>query len=186
MPRVQDRPPVVAVTFHWDCQLIPETRSAFPHYRAALHDLVNAVRAAGGEVWGHGHPRAWGRLQRTWRTLGVPLVPDMADVLDGAGVLVADNTSAAYEFASLDRPVITLNAPWYRRNVEHGLRFWSHVPGDQVNDPAELAPVVLRALAGPEHPHVTALRRRAVAHVYDRCDGHAADRAVAAILEVLG
>jgi hypothetical protein len=175
--------PVVAVTFHWDCQLIPETRSAFRHFAPGLARLRDDVRAAGGELWGHGHPRAWGALSRTWRTLGVPLVPSFADILDGADVLVVDNTSAGPEFASTGRPVLWLNAPWYRRDIDHGGRFWQWPRGQVVCDhPDDLPHAVAAAVADP--PQARASRARMVAGIYASTDGHAADRAAAAIMEV--
>lgn len=183
-PRARAETSVVAVTFHWDCQLIPETRSAFGHYRHALAGLVADVRAAGGEVWGHGHPRAWARLARTWRALDVPLVPRLADVLDGADLLIGDNTSALPEFASTGRPVLWLNAPWYRRDVEHGGRFWRWPRGQVAcNEPGDLVPSARLALSDP--PMAAASRARMVTGVYAHTDGHAADRAAAAIMEVL-
>lgn len=170
--------PTVAVTFHWECSLVPETFSAWRHYDAALPALAERYR-----VLGHGHPRAWGKLARRWAQLGVEATPHLADVLDRADLLVADNTSAAYEFASLGRPVLMLNAPWYRRDVHHGLRFWSHVPGLQVDEPDQLVAGVGRALADP--PEAQALRARAVGYTYSHCDGRAASRAADAIQEVL-
>lgn len=176
--------PLVAVTFHWECSLVPETLSARRHYEDALTSLRDAVRACGGELLGHGHPRAWGSLRALWASLGVPHTPHLADVLDQADLLAGDNTSALYEFASLDRPVVVLNAPWYRRDVDHGLRFWSHVPGVEVDEPDLLADTVINALTG-DTPTTTSLRRRAVDHVYAHRDGRAAERAAAAIAEVL-
>lgn len=175
--------PLVAVTFHWDCGLVPETHSALRHHQRALGALRDAVRSSGGELLGHGHPRAWGALRALWASLGVPHTSKLADVLDQADVLVADNTSALYEFASLDRPVVVLNAPWYRREVEHGLRFWTHVPGVQCDEPDQLVSCVQLALADP--PELRALRSRAVERAYAHSDGQAASRAAAAIVEVL-
>lgn len=173
--------PVVAVTFHWDCGVVPEARSAWRHYDRSLPALA---RDRSWQLLGHGHPRLWPTISRRWAQLGVPLVPELADVLDQADVLVGDNTSALYEFASLGRPVVVLNQPGYRRDVEHGLRFWSHPPGLQVDRPAELADTIARALTDP--PAVQALRARAVARAYAHTDGQAAARAAAAIMEAQG
>lgn len=181
-PWIVDGAPTVAVTFHWDCGLVPETRSAVRHYQPALAHLRDSVSDMGGVLLGHSHPRAWAPMHRLWASLGVPSTADLADVLDRADVLVADNTSALYEFASLDRPVLALNAPWYRRDVQHGLRFWSHVPGLQVDEPDQLADGVAAAWADP--PSAQALRTAAVALVYAHRDGTAAARAAAAIVEV--
>lgn len=173
----------VAITFHWSCGLIPETQWAMPAYRPHLRHLSEALRGVGASLVGHAHPRARRQLAPLWGRVGVPMVDDLAVLLDQADVLVADNTSALYEFASLDRPVVVLNAPWYRRDVEHGLRFWSAVPGVQVDHGDQLAHVVVEELANPARH--SGMRAAAVAAAYAATDGHAAERAVTAILEVL-
>lgn len=183
-PGDHDTSPVVAITFHWDCPLVPETRSAARWFQPGLAALVGAVRAMGGTVLGHGHPRAWQACTRLWHSLGVEPVERLADVLDRADLLVADNTSAAVEFASTGRPVMWLNAPWYRREVHHGGRFWQWPAGQvQVDDPRGLVAGLEQALA--DEPAVRASRAAMVASVYAACDGHAAGRAAAAIVEVL-
>lgn len=175
--------PTVAVTFHWDCPLGPETRTAWPYWDRALPALVSWCRRNGVEIIGHGHPRIWSRLARRWASLSIEPVRNLEDVMDRADVLVADNTSAMYEFASLDRPVVVLNAPTYRRGIEHGLRFWSHVPGRECDHHADLVPAVEEAV---RHPGLhRALRSAATAAAYAHTDGHAADRAATAIMETI-
>lgn len=176
-------PLTVAVTFHWDCSVCPETRSAWSYYRPHLPALVAAVAARGGRTVGSAHPRILGRLRGGWRRLGVEVWDDPARILDDADVLVADNTSLMYEFASLDRPVVALNLPSYRRDVEHGLRFWSHVPGTQADDGDAMVEHVEWAMTWPHH--TTEVRRRATAAAYAHVDGRASERAAAAIMEVL-
>lgn len=173
--------PCVAVTFHWECNLVPETRSAWPWWDRTLPELVAWCRRNGVDIIGHGHPRLWGRIERRWRQLDVEPVQDWADVLDRATVLVADNTSAMYEFASLDRPVVVLDAPWYRPDVHHGLRFWSHVPGIRARERADLVRSVEWQLADPSRCSLK--RAEATEAVYAHTDGRAAHRAAAAILE---
>lgn len=176
--------PTVAVTFHWECPLVPETRSAWPHYDAALPALAAHAHAAGWHLLGHGHPRLWGRIERRWRELGVDREPSLAPILSFADVLVADNTSAMWEFASLGRPIVVLDAPWYRPGVHHGLRFWDHADaGVRISDPSQLVAAVEEALV--DAPAQRALREAAVQAVYPLRDGQAAARAAAAILERL-
>ena len=178
---VDEMAPTVAVTFHWACALVPETQSAWRHYDRVLPALASDER---WHLLGHGHPRLWGTISRRWKELGVESVKDFGDVLDRVDLLVGDNTSALYEFASTGRPVVVLNAPWYRRDVHHGLRFWDYPPGLQVDRPEQLAPTIVRALTDPVPAQ--ALRAAAVPETYAYTDGHAARRAVTAIEEILG
>jgi hypothetical protein len=66
----------------------------------------------------------------------IEVVP-VADVRKFANLLICDNSSLMYEMSYLGRNVVALNAPWYRRDVEHGLRFWQW-RGIQVDTPEEL------------------------------------------------
>lgn len=170
----------VAVTFHWDCHVVPETRSAFDYYARDLPRIISQLRADGYEVIGHGHPRIYRRLERTWKQLGIEGVPAWADVLDRAQLLIGDNSSALYEFAATARPVLVLNAPWYRRDIEHGMRFWSAVPGLMVDSPDGVYEGVSAALALAGEQD----RASAVSQVYAHLDGRAAHRAADAIQEV--
>ena len=175
----------IALAFHWDLSLCPETRSAWPHYDAALADLVDHARKVGWTLLGHGHPRLWGAIERRWRELGVARVPDVDDVFARADVLVVDNSSVLYEWASCDRPAVVLDAPWYRREVDHGLRFWEHADvGVRIGQPIELIAAIEQALADDD-PHIRANRAAASRAVYSFTDGRAAERAVAAILSRL-
>lgn len=178
--------PTVALTFHWDCGLIPETRSAFRHYEAAIGRCVGLWRSSGFHVVGHGHPRVAGALGAVWAEHGVPTVT-LGWIYDHVDLFAGDNSSVLYEFASLGRDVLCLNAPWYRRDVEHGLRFWSHPPGLQVNDGDGLADLV-RLLLDGDHGVLAGsltMRRGAVVEAYDLLtDGYASERAAQAIVEV--
>lgn len=166
---------IVALSFHVDLRLCPETRSAYSHYVDVLPRVAECFN-----VLGHGHPRAWSAFSRTWSRLGVTSTDDFTDVLDQADVYVCDNSSTLYEFASTGRPVICLNAPWYRRNVDHGLRFWSHVPGPQVDDPLALPDAIAQVLAsGADVPSWL------VPAVYAHADGNAARRAADGIVALL-
>lgn len=175
---VPNDPPVVALAFAERNNGVPEGKSAHPHYTKALRELV---RNAPVRFIGHGHPRSWAKWSRFWKMIRVEPVQDFREVLQRADVYCVDASSTAYEFASTGRPVVSLNAPWYRRDVHHGVRFWQYVPGIQVDDPAHLPGAIMRALAGEGED----LRREAVDAVHPIRDGTATKRAVKAILEVL-
>lgn len=174
-PMVNAQPPVVALSFHWNCRVAPEAQGSFAHFRSALPELARHYR-----VLGHGHPRILGNLVRPYERHGIEVVADFEHVLARANVYVTDNSSTLYEFAATDRPVVVLNAPWYRRNVEHGLRFWRYADvGFQCDRPEDLPACVARALADP--PEQRRRRQAAVDAVIPQRDGRAAARAAAAI-----
>jgi hypothetical protein len=165
LPRRNAGPITIAVTSHWRFPVLH-------HYHSVLRDL-----AAAFPVIGHGHPRA--KLGRFWNTRAVEYVPDFADVCRRADLLIGDNTSALYEFASTGRPVVVLNGPEYRDMPNHGLRFWDAAEvGVNVWHPDELIPAVERALSS----RVDDVGRREMAldTVYAYRHG-AAERASAAI-----
>ena len=167
---------VVAVTSHWDSRVAPETRSAFPFFRDAIVGLAERY-----EVIGHSHPRL--DLSRDYRAMRIEYVRDFDDVLRRADVLIADNTSVLYEFASTERPVVVLNGPLFRKDRHHGLRFWDAAAvGVQVDDPAELAEAVQDALSDPLERRVA--REAALSLVYQPRTGGPA-LAAAAILDWL-
>lgn len=175
--------PVVAFTWHWDCLLVPETRTALPAWRRDMAATVLGLTAEGVRFIGHGHPRLHGR-RNVYADLPVEWVEHLDDVLDLADVLVADNTSALYEAAAVGLTTIVLNAPWYRRDVEHGLRFWSAPPGPMLDHPGELRFAIEHALLNPRW--CADVRGRAVDAAYDgRVDAHASVRAAAAIVEAV-
>jgi hypothetical protein len=173
--------PTVAVTFHgFGARKIPETIGAWRHYDDALPALADRFK-----VIGHGHPRLWRKIEQRWQAIGVETVPDVDDVFARASVLVGDNTSLLPEAASLGIPLVWLNAPWYRRDVQHGGRFWDW-PRGQVgaSDPEHLVRAVEIALSDP--PEVRTAREEMVRTVYVATDGQAAQRAAEAIRAHVG
>lgn len=178
----QRGPTTVAFSFHYDCKLTDETRWAFPHFHEIIANLARRSRSF--EILGHAHPRSAHTLGNWWRGIGVEFTDDFAEVCRRADLYVCDNSSTIFEFAALGRPVVLLNAPGYRRDVEHGLRFWSESDvGINVDDPNELPYAIKRALRDPSY--VARRRAAAVDRVYDRLDGHAAQRAAREIRRLL-
>jgi hypothetical protein len=167
--------PTVAVSFHWNYHGIPEMRSAFDWYRDAVAALPRTHR-----VIGHAHPKRRD-LARWYADHNIEYVASFDDVVARADVYVTDNSSTLFEFAASGRPVVVLNAPWYRRDVDHGLRFWTaSFVGVGVDDPSELPTAIddaLRDNVGRQH-----LRGQVLDHVYTHRDGTSAARAAAAIV----
>lgn len=163
---------------HWDTYQVPELQSAWPHHFESLRRfaVVNRDRTAM-----HFHPRCddVGRtLAREW---GVRYLDTFDRAVVLGRVLVIDNSSVGFEWAALDRPVVWLNAPHYRRHTEHGLRFWSHVDvGMQVDDPHNLEYAIAESL---RHDPQAARRKELIAEVFPVIDG-SAEIAADAIMEV--
>jgi hypothetical protein len=141
---VEEASPVVAFSFHWQGYAIPEWRNAFDWYRHAIAELH---RSGDVTVIGHAHPNRVREVTQFYERVGIEYVADFDDVLRRADVYACDNSSTLYEFASTGRPVVVLNAPWYRRDANHGLRFWdAELIGYHAEEPAELPVVVDMAL----------------------------------------
>lgn len=142
--------PRVVFSRHWDGspleRQVPELRSAWRHWRSAIAALA---AASTGLVGLHAHPRVARAAHREAERLSVPFLATFDDVVAAADVYAVDNSSTGFEWAALGRPLIWLDAPWFRREVEHGLRFWSHVDvGVNVSRECELAATVDRLVAG--------------------------------------
>lgn len=185
--------PTVLLSWHWELSICPETRSAWPYYAPVIERLRDEFR-----FLGHCHPRDAERFAVAYRELGIEPAPDLHKALLEADLFVADNTSALYEVASLDVPVLTLDAPWYRDQPRQGLRFYDQIPGLRLRAYRDQAPecggvyphwgrdvlgeAIRGALADP--PEVQEQRRTVVAEVYDGLtDGKAAIRAADALME---
>lgn len=175
---VEDR--TVAITFHWDALFtgVPETVSAFGQYYQATIEAATKWRNEGWTVLGHNHPR-YPAVREFWvspvsKAAGIEYV-SADEVLDRASVLVADNTSMQAEFLSLGRRVVWLNEERYRRDVNHGGRFWDwpQMGGLQIDSAEDLA-----ALNLDDVPSTTG-------HPYAFADGLAASRAAQSIESLL-
>lgn len=146
LARIVRRPDVdVAVSFHWDLDLCPETECTAADWWPAVTRL-----AARRPVIGHGHPRVQPVLWPRYMQAGIESVANFADVVARAQVFAADNTSCLFAAAALGLGVVVLDSPRYRRNVDHGLRFWECADvGVRVDRPGGLGAAVAAAAAGP-------------------------------------
>lgn len=168
----------VAFSWHWECFVTQETRSAWKHYKPYLQNL------AASSPWtplGHAHPRMWTYVRSDYSRWGWKQARHFDQVCKEASVYVCDTSSTIYEFAALGRPVVVLNAPWYRKHINHGLRFWDHIPGIQVDDPNHLGAAIEEALTNDTWAEE---RRRITELVYPNF-GKATQAAANAILSVL-
>ena len=153
----------VALSNHWgkDDTLVPEMGGAW----FAWFEYYAAVPVAFPGALGHAHPKLWGKMGKLIGTLGFEPVRWFSDVCRRADVYVCDGVSTLYEFAALGRPVVVLNAPQYRKDVEHGGRFWEWADvGVQVDDPHDIVDAIREARR--ELPTQVRRRREIVAEVF--------------------
>lgn len=175
-------PPVVAISFHWDANTLPETGSAWREYLAG----PSCMTALGSryKVIGHGHPRIFDKLRPIYERYGIEPVAEFEEVLERAHLYINDCSSTLYEFAATGRPVVVINGSKFRKNVQHGLRFWdaAHV-GINCERPNDLLNAVEQALR--DIPGVRAARQDALSRVYTHLDGKSRWRARDAIMDLL-
>lgn len=188
-PRLDPFPPsvrpsgrlVVACAWHWDLRMCAETRWAWPDWhRRVLAELRDDPSVT---LLGTGHPRAWGQLGRWYDQQGIEAVRDPNVVLQRADVVVADNTSLMWEAMACGVGVVALNARWYRRDVEHGLRFWERCPQPSLW-PTEPEGALRHAVGLAAEPSLRFAQMRSVEDLYPlHTRGVAAKMAAAALVE---
>lgn len=165
----------IAVSTHWDCKVVPETRPAYPHFKTALSQLASRYPYA----IGHAHPRIWPHMRQFYRNIGLIPEEQFADVVRSAGLYIADNSSTLFEFAALGKPVVVLNAPWFRRDVHHGGRFWEWSSvGVNANSSDGFFRAVEEALEDSDF--LKSQRKQIVSQVYRQIEG-STDAAVDAV-----
>jgi CDP-glycerol glycerophosphotransferase (TagB/SpsB family) len=182
---INGRKPVVAISFHWNGEKVSaEAGNAFLHYRDILSDLANDREFT---LIGHGHPKYMFVLEKEFTERGIEVVHDFDEVMQRADVYVNDCSSTLYEFCVTGKPVIIMNAPWFRKDLNLGIRFWSYTDiGPQVNDPGELRAAIgsqLSAIGGDDL--FACSREKMVQDLYPYL-GFSAQRAAGAILGFVG
>ena len=195
---VDGGPTVVAFAWHWDCNLCPETQPAFAYYRDRIPQIADTYK-----VLGSGHPRNRDLYQAEYDSMGIETCWDPDELIRCADLLVVDNSSLLYEAAACGVPILAVDAPGYRSEVDHGLRFWDRIPGLRLRAHRHQRPemgfvherfgrenllgAIEEALADQtEMPGGASLKlqRSMVSdEVYGPLDGKASERAVSAILE---
>lgn len=178
------QPPVVAVTWHWDCKAMgPEGGTAWTTIGPAVLERLVQMRDVGAiHLLGHAHPKGIDMVRGAYEEAQVPFVERFEDVVTMADCLVFDNTSVGYEFAALDMPVVVIDSPKWRSAVRYPPRFWSHADvGPRTADPDAVPAKIFESLA--DEAEIAARRRKISADLFPH-RGEAARRAVDAILEV--
>lgn len=172
---------VVCISFHWNgAHVAAEAGNAFAHYAEILPELARDERFT---LIGHGHPKILQKLRPTYEAAGMEVVDDFCEVMERADLYVNDASSTLYEFLVTGKPVVILNAPWFRRYIHFGLRFWDYTDvGPQVEQPEQLRETIVDTLANPE-PWRQA-REKAVRDLYPNL-GCAAQKAAEAIEQFL-
>mgnify|MGYP001591418379 FL=1 len=178
-PSRSSTPPVVAFCWHAHIKIAPETRATYPYWFPAVRRLHES---GAYRVLGHGHPREWRKLRGWYEKVGIEAVEDFADVVAQADLVCVDNSSTGPEFAAATgRPVLWLDAPAYRREVEHGGRFWDWPTGQVSCDEPERLPQRIALALADTHEAANA-RQVMVDTIYPPwARGRAAELAVEAI-----
>jgi len=177
--RVHKGKPTIAISFHFDCRVNNETRSSFSHFERALPWLKEHFK-----VLGHGHPRILDRIKPYYKKYGIPIVEDFEEVIKRADCYIIDNSSTIYEWCITKKPIVLLNAPFYRRNVEHkgNPRFWrlSDI-APHCNQPEDLVRCVYEAVNNHDLylPAIESAREEVLGFT----DGKCAERAKEAIIK---
>lgn len=158
----------VGFAFHWDCQNIPETRETLSYWAQSIESSIMEM-GSDYTFYMHAHPR-FPHAKAVYNAMvgrGCPItwIEDRDTFLSEIGVLVADNTSLVFEACAHDRVAVVLNHPGYRRNVEHGLRFWEASDvGIQCDSLADLPDCIRQA--SQRFPEDVDMRDSALEFVY--------------------
>jgi hypothetical protein len=174
------QPAVIAIGFHHGSKNVrpPERGSAWEHYKDVLPQLASHY-----DLIAYGHPLAREIHVPVYDSLGIEYVEDFTEVMRRADVLINDLSSAMYEFLVTGKPVVVLNAPWFRRDVQHGIRFWDFSDiGINVEQPQDLIRAVDLTLK--EYQSYSQERAMTVYKLYPYL-GVSAKRAVDAIIAYL-
>lgn len=174
--------PVVAVAFHWDASgIAPEAGTAFGYYRSKLQTLTQNKDI---EWIAHGHPRAKHLYKPFFERWGYRWVDNFAEVLAYADLYVNDCSSTMYEFIATGKPVVILNAPQFRKDVDFGIRFWQYTDiGIQVDRLEDIEDAIDVTLKSPRR-HIKE-RTRAVEDLFPWL-GSSAARAASVLKERYG
>ena len=177
---VKKENPVIGISFHWNGKHVcPEAGNALDHYLEILPEL-----AARFTLVGHGHPKIIDKLIPIYQNCGITTIErDFSKVLEMCDIYINDASSTLYEFSCTGKPVIILNAPWFRRDVHHGIRFWQYTDiGVNVDDPVQLVPAVKKTIAHPAQFYKQRLKMVEDLYPYIGCSAKRAAQAITTFL----
>jgi hypothetical protein len=142
-PRISIGPPTICVSFHWDgSKVCPEAGNAWNFYKHVLPELTKHYK-----VLGHAHPRIFSKLEKEYSRMDIEPVATFDEVVRRTDIYINDSSSTLFEFAALLRPVVILNAPWFRKSVNYGIRWWDFTDiGPQCETPGNLLSCISIAL----------------------------------------
>ena len=178
---------VVGVSTHFDSGHIAEMSSAFLYFWNQIESLVKAHPKT--QFIGHTHPRVKGLPWEKWRELSamcpnVRLTHDFDEIMQEADLYIIDQSSTAYEFAALDKPVLFLNSPHFRKHINHGMRFWEFANiGVQCDYADDLGEKMKEALMGEYLNTYTERRREVTKLIYSVPLGQAAAYTAQALVD---
>jgi len=137
----------VFISFHWNgAGVQPEAGTALDHYKKVLPFLAKRTEF---QIVGHGHPRIMDDLIPLYNDCEIQWTRDFEDVIRDGYVYLNDASSTIY-MAGIFMPVIFLNAPWFRKDINFGLRWWEYTDfGSHCEEPKELLGLIERTLANP-------------------------------------
>jgi len=129
----------------------------------------------------HAHPRGKPIMRAFYNHHIIRFIDDFEEVMEVADVYVNDCSSTAFEFLVTGKPVVLLNIPTFRKNVDFGARFWRYADvGIQVDRPKDLLGAVLKTMWEPNSHKQE--RKKAVHDLFPYL-GTSADRAAATIID---
>ncbi len=132
------------ISFHFDANAAPEAGTALNHYDGICLNQLGSHSEF--RIMGHSHPRAKERMKSIYANAKIPYIDNFEFVMNISDLYVCDTSSTIYEFAATNRPVLFLNAPWFRKNVHTGIRFWEYTDiGPQCNEPEDLPDKIIEA-----------------------------------------
>jgi hypothetical protein len=173
--------PTVAFAFHWRAEICPESGSAFDDYAPHLATIASHLRANGVRMLGHAHPRLWDEAAPVYEWSGIEPVASLESVLCNSDVLCLDNSSIGPLAGACGVGVVWLNASTYRREADHGGRFWTWTEGlPVVEDPGETVDTALGGLERRDALRSQSRRLGVLAFGYQQ---GAATRAASVLLE---